>query len=604
MAQRYEASDDLTPGSVAQDISYLVGAAANGQLDIIKLLISLRETTPFNAVAIRDMSANVNEPAIDCLVGLLSEFPFEVDIWRPSRSSSKDTGSSLPTISPLQAALRGFTPASCGHTRNGNMQRNIKPQPDPNQIVKMLLDLGANADELGGQQMYPTQAAVEFCPPSVAKQLIEAGVDVNLAVGVDSAIFKAAGRELSSGEVLRMLVDAGAKLPNEETPIHRLFEKPLKYFDPDPQKDGRPSRRRGFQLDQTLEDVFEKGPGTAISTLMALYSHSTAFDKRYEHVLQMAAFLNKHELVATLLSRSVDVNVTGHYCGTALQAAARCGHNDMTLQLISAGAQFNILQGQWETALRAAIIGGHEDVVRMLLHNGADFKLGSNFETSNHREIASSCLQLAVRTNKIGIVNTFLEAGAVPSDDESDRMAALKKPYGGEVKDIRIVEVLLKALMDTPDPGPVIEEALSKAIEEENSKEFPKFHRCEQIAATLLDYGSSPVSAAKSAAGPPLDLACLIGSKRTVVKLLEKGANINDIGGHFEHVLLIAIATNRPDLVAILLQHGADPNYLHEHYGTPLHIAGKMHSTLSVKHLLEHGADAAKRDADGNLPLE
>ncbi|RSM07661.1 hypothetical protein CDV31_008554 [Fusarium ambrosium] len=301
MARRYEASDDLTRGSVAQGIrsactngnldelltiigskhvgqlkpeqlvkelhrcamcghsslfkslfeflfnsgclddmakvsdSCLVGAAANGHLDIIKLLISLRETTPFSDMTIRgalvnacgrghahvvqylvrDMSANVNEPAIDCLVGLLAEFPFEVDIWRPSRSSSKDTGSSLPTISPLQAALRGFTPASCGYTRNGNMQRNIKPQPDLNQIVKMLLDLGANANELGGQQMYPIQAAADFCPPSVAKQLIEASVDVNLAVGEDSAIFKAAGRELSSGEVLRKLVDAGAKLPNE-----------------------------------------------------------------------------------------------------------------------------------------------------------------------------------------------------------------------------------------------------------------------------------------------------------------------------------------------------------------------------------------------------
>ncbi|RMJ10401.1 hypothetical protein CDV36_009970 [Fusarium kuroshium] len=759
------------------------------------------------------------------------------------------------------------------------MQRNINPQSDPDQIVKVSLDLGANPNELGGQRMYPIQAAAGFCPPLVVKQLIEAGADVNLAVEEDSAIFKAAGREVSGGEVLRVLVDAGAKFPDEETAIDRLFEKPLKYFDPDPQENGRPSRRRGFQLDQTLEDVFEKGPGAAISTLMALYPHSTAFDKRHEHVLQMAAFLNKHELVATLLSRGVDVNVTGHYYGTALQAAARYGHNDMVLQLISAGAQFNILQGQWETALRAAIIGGHEDVVRMLLHNGADFNLGSKFETSNHGDISSSCLQLAVRANRVGIVTAILEAGAVPSDDESNRMgedvdqppliisaqrgnleitkalidsganvnsvgrkmgssilydehasplcaaiakkrldvaklllehgadvnqtvencksplslavevedqslvclvlkhganvgtvlteavehnhlgivqdlvlaaaragtdqiywtnpimAALKKPYGGEVKDIRIVEVLLEALMDTPDPGPVIEEALSKAIEEENSKgmslildylpvstlrlcqacsagaeeavmrmlkhgvnpneansnggypihlaathlqldvvnilfehradlnamnrdgkialqvaleacaaprldflesgpvrseahsvaarkrrrlskwpqdirnnppiiEFPKFHRCEEIAATLLDHGASPVSAESAAGGPPLHLACLIGSKQTIVKLLEKGANVNAIGGHFEHVLLIAIATNRPDLVAILLQHGADSNYLHEYYGTPLHIAGKMHSTLSVKHLLEHGADAAKRDADGNLPLE
>ncbi|KAI8653004.1 hypothetical protein NCS55_01283600 [Fusarium keratoplasticum] len=974
MAQRYEASDDLPPGSVAQDLrsacthgkldelltiidsrhicqlkpeqltealnrcatyghyspfkslfeflldsdyihdmskvsdSCLVGAAANGHLDIVKLLISLREIAPFSTMVIggalvnacerghacvaqyliQDVSANVNEPALDSLLGLLSEFPFKVDIWRPSRSSPKNTGSSLPIISPLQAALRGFTQADCGYTRNGCMQRNINPQSDPDQTVKVLLDLEADPNELGDQQMYPIQAAAEFCPPSVVKQLIEAGADANLTVWEDSTIFKAAGREVSSGEALKVLLDSGAKLPDEETTIQKLFGKPLYYFDPYPQEDGCSSpqeegcfyRSRGFQVNQPLEEVFKQGPGAALSTLMALYPQWAASDERCGHVLQMAAFLNHHDLVATLLSRGVDVNAAGHYYGTALQAAARCGHNDMVLRLLSAGAQVNILQGQWETALRAAIVGGHEEVVRTLLRNGADFKLGSTFETENHGDIKSSCLQLAVRTNKVGIVNALLEAGAVPSDDESDRIGedvdqppliitvlrgnlemartlidsgadvnaegrkrdncsslhdehacplcaaisrkrldiarlllergadvnhtskgcrrplslavdvedqylvrlllkhgakvgtvlteaaehnhlgivqdllaararvdivqgpwenpvivALKKPYGREVKDIRIIEALLEVLMEAPDPEPIIEKALSEAIKEDNSRSvgiildhfptsalrlrqacsagadqavkrilqqgvdsneaddkgdypihlaaahlqssvintliqhgadlnattregktplqaaleacatprldlsnsgpawhkprsatarkrrrlsvwpkdigsnpptiaFPRFHRCELIAATLLDNGASPVSVTKSAAGSPLHVACLIGSKQTVVRLLENGADVNEVGGPFEHVLFIAIGTSRPDLVALLLQHGADPNYRRENYDTPLHLAGKMNSTLSVKHLLEHGADAAKRDADGNLSLE
>ncbi|KAL2674235.1 hypothetical protein Neosp_012686 [[Neocosmospora] mangrovei] len=968
MAQRYEASDALSPGSVAQDLrsaythgkldelltiigsrhadqlkpelltealhlcamyghsslfkslfeflqgsdylddmpkvsdSCLVGASANGHLDIVKLLFSLRETAPFSTMVtggalvnacergygqvaqwlVRKAPANVNALACDSLVGLLSEFPFEADIWRPSRSSSDDTEPSLPIISPLQAALRGFTEADCGYTRNGCMQRNINPRSDPNQIVKVLLDLGANPNELGGQQMYPIQVAAEFCTSAVVKQLIEAGADANLAVG-EKAIFKAASREVSSGEVLKVLMDSGAKFPDEETTIQKLFEKPLYYFDPYPeedpypQEDGCSSHGRSFQVNQTLQEVFKHGPGAAISTLMALYRQWIASDKRCGHVLQIAAFLNYHELVATLLSRGVDVNAAGHYYGTALQAAARCGHNDMVLQLLSAGAQVNALQGRWETALRAAIVGSHEDVVRTLLYNGADFKLGSMFETKNHGDMKSSCLQLAVRTNKVGIVNALLEAGAVPSDDESDSVGgdqppliitalrgsleiakslidsgadvnvegikrdgrislddehasplcaaiskkkrdvvklllergaevnqtdrgcrsplslavdvqdqslvrillkhganigtalteaaehnhlgivqdllaagarvdirqgpwgnpfvvALKKPYG-EVKNIRIVEVLLEALMEASNPEPIIEKALCEATKEDNSRgidlildylptsalrlrqacsagadqavkrmlqhgvspneaddkgdfpihlaaahlqpaivnsliqhgsdlnattrdgktplqaaleacaaprldlsnsapvwhkprrvtarkrrrlfkwpqdagsnpptiAFPRFHRCERIAATLLDSGASPISVAKSAAGSPFHVACLIGSKQTVVKLLEKGADVNEIGGHFGHVVFIAIATSRPDLVAILLQHGADPNYLHEHNGTPLHLAAKMNSALSVKHLLEHGADAAKLDADGNLPLD
>ncbi|KAJ4328998.1 hypothetical protein N0V84_000570 [Fusarium piperis] len=327
-------------------------------------------------------------------------------------------------------------------------------------------------------------------------------------------------------------------------------------------------------------------------------------------------------MVTTLLSRGVDFNTMGHFYGTALQAAARCGHGDMVLQLLSAGAQVNNLQGTWETALRAAIVGGHESVVRTLLQNGADFNLGSTFRTRNYGEIRSSCLQLAVRMNKAGIVNALFEAGAVPSNDESDSISAGVDQSPLIIAAQRGSLAITRALLDSGADVNAVGRKLynCNSLKNEHGRrlskwpqdirnnppiiEFPKFHRCEQIAAALLDNGASPVSIVKGVAGSPLHMACLIGSKQTVGKLLEKGANANEIGGHFEHVLLIAIATHRPDLVALLLQHGADPNYLHEHYGTPLHLAGKMHSTLSVKHLLQHEADAAKRDAYGNLPLE
>ncbi|RSL87229.1 hypothetical protein CEP51_002383 [Fusarium floridanum] len=216
----------------------------------------------------------------------------------------------------------------------------------------------------------------------------------------------------------------------------------------------------------------------SISTLMALYPHSTAFDKRYEHVLQMAAFLNKHELVATLLSRGVDVNVTGHYYGTALQAAARYGHNDMVLQLISAGAQFNILQGQWETALRAAIIGGHEDVVRM--------------QTSIWDQITA-----------------ILEAGAVPSDVESDRME------------------ITKALIDSGANINSVGRQMGSSI--------------------LYDEHASPLCAA--IAKKRLDVAKL---------LLEHGADVNQTVENCKSPLSLAVEVEDQSLVCLVLKHGAN----------------------------------------------
>ncbi|KAM0425806.1 hypothetical protein ACHAPT_009057 [Fusarium lateritium] len=901
-------NSDCLDDTVQVTDNCLVGAAASGHLDIVKLLISMREATPFTTKVvggalvnacqgghdhvsrylIQDMSADVNQLALDRPMTPLTGRFAQVRAWLPSQSSP-DTEHSLPTTSPLQAALRGFRPAEFPNQGGRFNQCNPSPQSNPDQIVKVLLDLGANPNDLGSPEMYPIQAAAEFCPPSVVRQLIEAGADVNLALGEDSSIFKAAGRELLSGEILRILVDAGATLPDQETATNRLFEKPLAYFDDDTEDRGHgiDSDNDGFELDQSMDEIFEKGPGAAISTLMALYPQHKASDTRYWHVLQMAAFLNNHALVAMLLSRGVNVNGPGHYYGTALQAAARCGHQDMVLQLLNAGAQINILQGEWQTALRAAIVGGHEAVVRTLLYNGADHGLALKGEHMNPADKLPSCLQLAVKTGKVEIVNALLEHGA---DDDSARLAGTgadvdqpplilsaergnmaitkalldsgadvnvqgRKPYNQssvpdkyasplsaaitnkhrdvvvlllehgadanqvvgesrtplflaadrqdqfivrfllkygadvnyqvwcgtaltaaaehdhlgivqdllaagakvsigqgfyrnpfrealrishswETKNWQIAEVLFETLLETKDPGPDIEEALPEAVKDRNSKTvdflldylpisasrfrqacaagaeqavrrmlqrgvspnevgddgdypfhvaaahlqptivdiliqhgvdvnatnregktpiqaalevcaaprldfpdpgpmqpiratmtrakarrraadwpggvlpepptigFPMFRRCEHIVAMLLNNGASLGLVAGSKAGPPLHVACLIGSKPTVLGLLQKGANVNEIGGHFKHVLFIAIVTSRPDLVALLLQHGADPNYLHEYYGTPLHLASKLHAKLSVKQLLKHGADAAKRDSDGKLPLE
>ncbi|KAH6884574.1 ankyrin repeat-containing domain protein [Thelonectria olida] len=882
-----------------------IGAAANGHLDVVKLLISLREGAPFDTNVIgralvnacegghdqvvhylvHKVSANVNELALDKSIKpplespLGGEFFFPFDEDSEEDSSEEDSKPSLPdssshrTISPLQAAIRGLRATDADdHDHDSFFSERSFSRREPDQIIKVLLDLGARPNDLGGQEIYPIHAAASICPDSVIKRLIEGGADVNLTAGEDSIIFRAAGRERSSGEILRTLMDAGASLPSEESSIRRLFEKPLSYFDSESQDRDQASRDLGFRLYQTLGDVFEKGPGAAISTVLPLYPQWKASDSRYGHVLQMAAFLNDQTLVAMLLSRRVDVNASGHYYGTALQAAARCGHGVMVNQLLEAGAQVNILQGKWQTALRAAIVGSHEDIVLTLLDHGADVRLALEVNESNHsNDTASSCLQLAVSTGKVAIVKALLEAGAVASDDDSTKLAGVRvlvdqpplimsanqgnmaitkalldsgadvnvagrKPYnygsfqaehasplnaaiankhpdvvklllehGADVnqtvdecrsalvlavklKDQSLVRVLLKAgadvhrliwcgtvlteaaehdhlgivedllaagakvdvgqglwinpvkraleepvlgpkdfcvaeilferLMETQDPGPLIEEALSEATEKGNSKamslileylpvtvsrfgqacaagsehavrqmlergvclreaddngdyplhvaashlqpaiigillqhgadlnsnnrrgktplqtaleacaaprlEFldPKRDkskpfvvygaptrrsthcRCEEIASALLNSGASLVSVTGDLAGPPLHLACLIGSKATVVQLLEKGVDVNEIGGHFKHVLFIALVTRRPDLVTLLLEHGADPNYLHEGYGTPLHLAGKMDAIISAKQLLEFGADAAKVDADGKLPLE
>ncbi|RSL87228.1 hypothetical protein CEP51_002382 [Fusarium floridanum] len=198
---------------------------------------------------------------------------------------------------------------------------------------------------------------------------------------------------------------------------------------------------------------------------------------------------------------------------------------------------------------QACSAGAEEAVMRMLQHGVNPNEADNNGNYPIH--LAAAHLQPAVvnvliehvvdlnAMNRHGKtpLQVALEACAAPRLDFSDSGPARSKAHSVAARKRRRLSKWPQDIRNNP---PIIE--------------FPKFHRCEEIAATLLDHGASPVSAAKSAAGgPPLHLACLIGSKQTIVKLLEKGANVNEIGGHFEHVLLIAIATNRPDLAAILL---------------------------------------------------
>lgn len=115
----------------------------------------------------------------------------------------------------------------------------------------------------------------------------------------------------------------------------------------------------------------------------------------------------------------------------------------------------------------------------------------------------------------------------------------------------------------------------------------------------LLENGaglSEPV-----AFGPPLHLACLLGSKTLVQQMFGKGANANETGGYFEHALFAALAIQQSDIMKKLLEHGANTRILHQDLGTPLHLAGKLGNVASVKELLRHGANVMAPDSDGRL---
>ncbi|KIW33328.1 uncharacterized protein PV07_00185 [Cladophialophora immunda] len=111
-----------------------------------------------------------------------------------------------------------------------------------------------------------------------------------------------------------------------------------------------------------------------------------------------------------------------------------------------------------------------------------------------------------------------------------------------------------------------------------------------QILADVVD----DIDAAVGFCGNALCAAAARSRNHDCLKvLLEKGADVNWLGGHYGCALQTATANYRLDNVILLLKHGADVNAQCGHYGNVMTAAAR-HATHFIemsRMFLEHGAD-------------
>jgi hypothetical protein len=100
----------------------------------------------------------------------------------------------------------------------------------------------------------------------------------------------------------------------------------------------------------------------------------------------------------------------------------------------------------------------------------------------------------------------------------------------------------------------------------------------------------------------PLDYAAWRGGNTDVVKLLiEKGANVNEVGE--AGPLHLAARTGRTDVAKLLIEKGADVNARDNiRQWTPLHEAANFGNTEVAKLLIEKGADVNAKDKWQSTP--
>lgn len=588
-----------------------VNAATNGLLDSMMLFASYWTELPSSCEAmgralvmasknghiaavrylVLELGADVNTPSLDiCYVPHLTSCELWYHINRCSlppdhlRKSvnnpeeSQAAAALLPVISPLQASLQGLADTISNPKRGLFLGEGIKlrkaSQVQQEEVICFLLQKGARPNDSGGQETVPIQVASKYLPLHIVQLLISAGADVNAMSCANpssesrarrcvsnSALFEAAGRELSGLAISRLLVASGAALPEDAEEQNRLLGQALRYFEGNTSRtkfrthsfygwgnhpDGR------FRYASSLNEVFIDGPGSVLFYLMSHMPQAKATDRRWALVLQMAAFLNEEGFIDLLLSRGIDVNTTGYYYGTALQAAACCGHTVLTQKLLDAGAEVNLTGGVWHTALRAALVNGHDTTIYRLLDHGADVKLWPprSWERGSLTNEGKNALQLAIRTGDINIVKAVLvkrSDGALETPEEDQIPLVIAESEGAD----ELEEVLRKAGVPVTVPGRRRFQHSSRVAEDASP-----IHAA--AAAGHLDaLNHLPCSVAdidnnSDGSGTPLAVAASIGNIRLVRHLITAGARTDN-----SMALEMAVQNDHVEIVRLLLASGA-----------------------------------------------
>ncbi|XP_049829365.1 protein phosphatase 1 regulatory subunit 12A isoform X15 [Schistocerca gregaria] len=98
--------------------------------------------------------------------------------------------------------------------------------------------------------------------------------------------------------------------------------------------------------------------------------------------------------------------------------------------------------------------------------------------------------------------------------------------------------------------------------------------------------------------------ACAAGDKEEVLRLLQKGADIDTANVDGLTALHQACIDDNLDMVEFLVEHGADVNRGDNEGWTPLHATASCGFISIAKYLIEHGGNVAAVNNDAELPVD
>jgi ankyrin repeat protein len=518
------------------------------------------------------------------------------------------------------------------------------------EMVKLLLDLGANPDQANKSGDFPLLVAVDLGNQDIVEDLVRGHANVNIADSKNNTpLSKAFSKQLP--EIVSLLLEAGADvnkiaahggtavhwaIPKSNTPRNALNLK--KVLD------------AGAYLEVKEEHGFTPlllslDTSDLISTTELLIQRGAdvnAKDMNGDTPLMVSAVGGKIAQIDLLLGHGARVNDSNKDGITPLMLAVQSRHEDVVRNLIKAGADIEaedleghsaITRAVWMEishildALRAGVssrkhfldLVSRAKLERNILEATAENNLskvrrlvaaGASLNARN--DSGTGLLQMAVARGQLHLVQFFLEHGANPN-----------------AQDMRGLSVLMLAsVTGTPDIVKLLIQAGAKIDQKDESGRTALLYSLaassriplDNIVSMLLAAGAD-VNASDKNGIDGLALLCVTEQWELVLKLLSAGAkeklsscslqassalgttadieSLIELGvdvnrrqkGTEVAALHIAATAGRADVVALLLKARANPNLLDSNGATPLIRAAEAGNIDVVRTLLEFKPD-------------
>ena len=470
--------------------------------------------------------------------------------------------------------------------------------------IQLLLERGANPNI--SCPFWGTALACAAVNGSIdsCRLLLERGADPNsslIAPPILTRVINRSTQEEPRLEILNLLLqhgaDANARDDEDRTPLHHASQ-----------------RENGTALAEALLD---KGADIHL------------VEKNNAPALYYAAEAEIYATAELLLARGANPNELTNFGATALYAAV--SKVEIARMLLENGADPNLCSGTVFTPLMQAAYYGHDDCLELLLEHNATVNL--EYSRDGDFNKGWTALVCAVRNGTPRGVRILAEHGAdlrchaaqnvslmITAADKDDVLAAmLEFPTRIDINH-RYDERRGRSALHEAAPFDTFKRLVNAGADPNLFDNFGLsplslqacWGRKNEVEYALRSGGD--LNRGSAGYGAPLHAACLGGKADVIQLLLDKGAEINtpyeDMGTPL--LTLFHSAFDKDDIEALarieaiartLIDKGADVNRLGGKWGYPISRAAFCQPPRFVKFLLDQGAKVDVKDAAGRCPV-